>query len=225
VNQFKKAVDDVEEDKDVRVVILTGAGEKCFSAGFDVSDEANGEEIAEKGRALWQKIERFSKPVIASLNGFAMGGGLELAMCCHFRIMVDTPKNMVGLTELNLGLLPGWGGTQTLVKLVGKAKALDMIMFSKRIDAKEALNMGRVKRTSLPGELKEDTIAFARELAKRPPLAVRGVLQAMSTGEYEGTIKGWEVEAKCASRALGSADAQEGFKAFFEKRTPEFKGE
>lgn len=224
MNQFEKAVDEVETDKEVRVVILTGAGEKCFSAGFDVSDAVNVAEISKKGRILWQRIDQFSKPIIAALNGFAMGGGLELAMCCHFRIMAGHPKNKIGLTELNLGILPGWGGTQTLARIVGKPKALEMILLSERIDAKKALEIGLINRVSTPENLEKDTLALAEKLAERPPIAVAGVLKAMSAGEYEGRTKGWEVEAHYTELTSQSADAQEGFMAFFEKRTPKFKG-
>ena len=106
---FERVLDAVENDSDVRVVIITGAGEKCFSAGFDVSDAANSKKTSPKARELWRRVDRFPKPVIAAINGYALGGGLELAMCCQFRIMVNTPRAMVGLTELNLGIIPGWG--------------------------------------------------------------------------------------------------------------------
>lgn len=225
INQFETAVDEVENDKAVRVVILTGAGKKCFSAGFDVGDAVNVIEISRKGRILWQRIDQFPKPVIAALNGFALGGGLELAMCCHFRIMADHPNNKIGLTELNLGILPGWGGTQTLSRIVGKTRALEMILFSERIDAKQALAVGLINRVSTPENLEKDTLALAEKLAERPPIAVTGVLKAMSAGEYEGRTKGWAVEAHYTELASHSADAQEGFMAFFEKRTPKFKGE
>ena len=137
--EFEKTLDAVEKDPDVRVVIITGAGEKCFSAGLDVGDAGNAHKTSPKARELWRRIDRFAKPVIAAINGSALGGGLELAMCCQFRIMVDAPQAMVGLTELNLGIIPGWGGTQRLPLLVGKTKALEMILFSKKIDAAEAL--------------------------------------------------------------------------------------
>ena len=225
INQFEKAIEAVEADKSIRVVVLTGAGEKCFSAGFDVSDAVNTDEISRKGRVLWQKVDRFPKPVIAAINGFALGGGLELAMCCHFRIMADHPKNKVGLTELNLGILPGWGGTQNLARLVGKGRALDMILFSERIDAQKALEIGLITRISTPEDLIGDAMAFAEKLAARPPIAVSGVLQAMSAGEYEGRQTGWEVEARHAALCGESSDSTEGFTAFLEKRAPQFKGE
>ena len=183
VEEFEQAVDALENDRDTRVVILTGAGEKCFSAGFDVTDAANATSISPKARALWERIDRFAKPVIAAINGYALGGGLELAMACHFRIMVDAPRATVGLTELNLGIIPGWGGSQRLPRLVGRAKALDMILFSKTIDAREALKIGLVNRVSAPGKLMDDALEFAQKLAERPPIAVSCVLKAMAAGE------------------------------------------
>ena len=222
---FEKAVNDVENDKDVRVIIITGADEKCFSAGFDVSDAENAHITSPKGCEIWTKLDRFSKPLIAVINGFAMGGGLELALSCHFRIMVDDPKATVGLTELNLGIVPGWGGTQRLMNVVGKAKALDMILFSKRLDAKEALEIGLVNQISTPERLMDDALELAQKLAKRPPIAVGCVLKAMSTGVYEGTDKGLEMEREGAAIVSQSKDLIEGFTAFLEKREPVFKGE
>ncbi|RLC00532.1 MAG: enoyl-CoA hydratase [Deltaproteobacteria bacterium] len=221
---FEKAVDDVEADKEVRVVILTGAGEKCFSAGFDVSDAANSHETSPKGRDLWRQIDRFPKPVIAAINGFALGGGLELAMCCQFRIMADGPKVLLGLTELNLGIIPGWGGTQRLPLIVGKAKALDMILFSKKIDAKEALEIGLVNQISPPEKLMEDVFAFAERLAQRPPIAVSCVLKAISAGSYQSLDKGLAVETEGSKIVGQSNDCIEGFTAFLEKRDPVFTG-
>lgn len=225
MNDFMKVVDEVENDKEVRVVVLTGAGEKCFSAGFDVSDAANGAEIGAKGIETWRKIHRFPKPVIAAINGFAMGGGLELALCCHFRVMAEGPKITVGLTELNLGIIPGWGGTQTLMGVVGKARAMDMILFSKRLNAQEALDIGLITKKSTPESLMEDTMALAQQLVKRPPIAVSCVLKAMSANEYEGLDKGWEVEGEGSKIVSASKDCQEGFTAFLEKREPVFTGE
>ena len=225
MEDFEKAVDEIETDKDVRVLILTGGGEKCFSAGFDVSDAANAHITSPKGREIWTRLDRFTKPVIAAINGFAMGGGLELALSCHFRIMVDDPKATIGLTELNLGIIPGWGGTQRLTRLVGKAQALDMILFSKRIDAKEALSIGLINQISTKDRLMEDTLVFAEILAKRPPLAVRSVLRAISTFDYSGLEEGLKVEEEGSAIVGQSKDCVEGFSAFLDKREPVFTGE
>jgi enoyl-CoA hydratase/carnithine racemase len=222
---FEKAIDDVEADKDVRVVVLTGAGEKCFSAGFDVSDAANSHETSPKGCALWRRIDRFPKPVIAAINGFALGGGLELALCCQFRIMADAPKVMLGLTELNLGIIPGWGGTQRLPLVVGKAKALDMILFSKKLGAQEAREIGLVNQISTPENLMADVFAFAEKLAQRPPIAVSCVLNAVSTGSYEGLDEGLRMETEGSKIVGASKDCIEGFTAFLEKRDAVFTGE
>ena len=222
---FEKVIDDVETDKDVRVVILTGAGEKCFSAGFDVSDAANGHHTSPKGCALWRRIDRFPKPVVAAINGFALGGGLELALCCQFRIMSDGPKVKLGLTELNLGIIPGWGGTQRLPLVVGKAKALDMMLFSKKINAQEALDIGLVNQISTPENLMADVFAFAGKLAQRPPIAVGCVLKAIAAGSYEGIDEGLRVENDGSKIVAASKDCIEGFTAFLEKREPVFTGE
>lgn len=225
IEEFEDAVNDMESDKSVRVVIITGAGEKCFSAGFDISDAGNTAKIAPIGRNTWRKLDRFTKPVVAAINGFALGGGLELALSCHFRIMVDAPKAKVGLTELNLGIIPGWGGTQRLTMVVGKAKALDMILFSKKIGALEALDMGLINRISTPEKLMEDTLEFAQKLALRPPVAVSYVLKAISAGIYEGVDEGLEIEVEGTDAVGGTKDAVEGFTAFLEKRDPVFTGE
>jgi enoyl-CoA hydratase/carnithine racemase len=224
MQDFEKAIDRIENDQEVRVVIITGAGEKCFSAGFDVTDAANSNQISPKGRELWRRLDRFPKPVIAAINGYALGGGLELAISCQFRIMVNAPEAMVGLTELNLGIIPGWGGTQRLPRLIGKAKALDMILFSKKIKATEALKIGLVNQVSVPEKLMDDTLAFANQLAKRPPIAVSCVLKAMAAGAYEGLDAGLKVEEEGSKIVGQSQDCKEGFSAFLEKRKPVFKG-
>ena len=225
LKEFEQALEAVETDLNIRVLILTGAGKKCFSAGYDVTDAANADRISPLARGLWERIDRFERPVIAAINGFALGGGLELAMACHFRIMVDTPRAKVGLTELNLGIIPGWGGSQRLPRLVGRAKALDMILFSKTVNAGEALEMGLVNRVSSPERLMDDAFAFAEQLADRPPIAVSCVLRAMSTGDYEGLEKGLQMEAEGSLQVRETKDRLEGFKAFLEKRKPLFRGE
>ena len=225
MTDFEKALNEIEDDKDVRVLILTGAGEKCFSAGFDISDAANSHITSPKGRELWTRLDQFAKPVIAAINGFAMGGGLELALSCHFRIMVDEPKATIGLTELNLGIIPGWGGTQRLTRVVGKARALDMILFSKRVDAKEALSIGLINQVSTKEKLMDDAIAFAEVMTKRPPLAVTAVLKAISAFDYNGLEAGLKVEEDGSAIVGKSKDCVEGFTAFLEKRDPVFTGE
>ena len=224
IQDFEMVLDAVENDTDVRAVIITGAGEKCFSAGFDVSDAGNSQKTSPKARQLWRRVDRFPKPVIAAINGHALGGGLELAMCCQFRIMVDAPEARVGLTELNLGIIPGWGGTQRLPQLVGKAKALDMILFSRKISASEALKAGLINQLSAPGRLMDDALALAEKLAKRPPLAVSWVLRSIAAGTYEGLDAGLKVEGEGSKIVGQSEDRKEGFSAFLEKREPKFKG-
>ncbi|MGD2097076.1 MAG: enoyl-CoA hydratase-related protein [Desulfobacterales bacterium] len=224
VQDFEKALGAVEDDSEVRVVIITGAGDKCFSAGFDVKDAGNAHQISPKARELWRRIDRFPKPVIAAINGYALGGGLELAMCCQFRMMEDVPETRLGLTELHLGIIPGWGGTQRLPLLVGKAKALDMILFSRKIGAAEALGAGLVNQLSAPGRLMDDALAFAEKLARRPPLAVGWVLRSMAAGTYEGLDAGLKVEEEGSKIVGQSDDRKEGFSAFLEKRQPKFTG-
>ena len=224
MEDFEKAVGEIENDKDVRVLVITGGGEKCFSAGFDVSDAANAHITSPKGREIWTRLDRFPKPVIAAINGFAMGGGLELALSCHFRIMVDDPKATIGLTELNLGIIPGWGGTQRLTRIVGKAKALDMILFSKRVDAKEAFSIGLINQISTRDKLMDDAMAFAEILSKRPPLAVGAVLTAVAAFDYSGWEAGLKAEEEGSAVVGQSKDCVEGFTAFLEKREPVFTG-
>lgn len=223
--QFQRAIQEVEVDSDVRVVVITGSGEKFFSAGFDVKDVANAHKTSPMARGLWTKIDRFTKPVIAAINGHAMGGGLELALCCHFRIMAEDPSFRLGLTELNLGIIPGWGGTQRLPRLVGRARALDMILFSKTVDANQALEMGLVDKIVPTEKLMEETNSLAQRLCERPPIAVQWVLKAMGTGLYEGIEQGLQVEADGSVAVRNTKDREEGFKAFLEKRKPVFRGE
>ena len=224
MDEFEKAIDEVESDEDTRVLIITGGGDKCFSAGLDVNDAANMHKIRPKARETWMRIDRFSKPVIACINGFALGGGLELALCCHFRIMADDPRITVGLTELNLGIMPGWGGTQRLTRIVGKSKALDMILFSKKINAKEALQIGLIDQIAKKETLLDDVMVLAETLAKRPPIAVGCVLKAISAFEYEGLEAGLKIEGDGCAVVAQSNDREEGFRAFLEKREPVFKG-
>ncbi len=221
---FERALDKVESDSDTRVVVITGAGEKCFSAGFDVSDTDNASQTNPLICELWTRVDRFPKPTVAAINGYALGGGCELALACHFRIMVDHPKARIGLPELNLGVIPGWGGTQRMSRLIGKARALDLILFSKLLNAAEAFDIGLVNQVSAPGQLMDDALKFAGRLAERPPIAVRYILEAMAVGDYEGIDAGLKVELESARTLVQTEDAREGMTAFLEKRDPVFTG-
>jgi enoyl-CoA hydratase/carnithine racemase len=222
--EFEKALDTIEENHDTRVVIITGAGDKCFSAGFDVNDAGNADKTSPLICSLWTRVDHFQKPVIAAINGYALGGGCELALASHFRLMVDLPKARIGLTELNLGLIPAWGGTQRMSRLIGRAKALDLILFSKKIAAPEALAIGLIDKVSAPGQLMSDARAFAAQLAERPPIAVRCILKAMAEGAYHGIEAGLTAELESARVLHQTEDAREGITAFLEKRAPVFTG-
>jgi enoyl-CoA hydratase/carnithine racemase len=218
------AVIELEQSKDTRVVIITGAGDKGFSAGMDVTDVANLDK-GPNGNDIFNHIERFPKPVIAAINGYALGGGCELALVCHFRFMTDNPKAVIGCPELNLGIIPGWGGIQRLPRLLGKSKGLDMILFSKRLSGQEALAIGLVDRVVPAADLTKEAMAFAVALAKRPPLAVRAVLNGMSVGLEKGLEEGLRVDREWAKKLTQSKDATEGITAFLQKREPVFIGE
>ncbi|MFA6034463.1 MAG: enoyl-CoA hydratase-related protein [Myxococcota bacterium] len=223
LEDINKALDEIETDGDIRVAIITGAGEKAFSAGFDITDAARADLALHTGQGTWTRLDRFMKPTIAAINGFALGGGCELALACHFRIMSDNPKAVMGLTELNLGIIPAWGGTVRLTNLLGRSKALDMILFSKKLTAGEAMETGLVDKVS--GDVMKDALELAEKIAERPPIAVRCVLKAMDGLAYNGLNEGLKCERDGVKTAGRSSDAQEGFAAFFERRKPVFKGE
>ncbi len=219
-----RAFAEIETDRGTRVVVITGAGEKGFSAGMDVSDVGNlhnGPDAIE----LFNRIDRCPRPVIAAINGYCLGGGCELALACHFRLMSDSPGAKIGCPELNLGITPGWGGIQRMARLLGKPKALDLILFSRRLTAAEALDAGLVDRVFPAGEFMDRAMEFASALAKRPPLAVTAVLRGMEAGIEMGIEEGLRVDREWSSKVASSADAREGFIAFSQKREPAFTGE
>ncbi len=223
--ELNQAIIGLEQNKETRVVIITGAGEKgFFSVGMDVTDIANVRK-GPNGNDIFTRIEHLTKPTIASINGHALGGGCELALACHFRLMTDSPKATIGCPELNLGITPGWGGIQRLPRLIGRSKALDMILFSKRLLPQEALAIGLVDRVFPRAELAKETMAFALALTKRPPIAVSAVLNGMAIGLEKGIEEGIRVDREWASKVAESNDAKEGFAAFLQKREPIFKGE
>jgi enoyl-CoA hydratase/carnithine racemase len=223
LEDINKALNELEEDKNVRVVIFTGSGEKAFCAGFDLTDASRADLSLLVGQGTWTRIDRLCKPTIAAINGFAFGGGCELALACHFRIMSENPKAQIGLTELNLGIIPGWGGTVRMTKLLGRSKALDLILFSKKIGAAEALEAGLINKSSL--DVMKDALELAERIAERPPVAVSCVLKAMDSLNYNGLNEGLKLERDGIKTVGRSADAREGFAAFFERRKPVFKGE
>ena len=222
--ELNQAIIELEQSKETRVVIITGTGNMAFSVGMDVTDIANIRK-GPNGNDIFSRIDRLSKPVIASINGHALGGGCELALVCHFRFMTDNPKATIGCPELNLGITPGWGGIQRLPRLLGRSKALDMILFSKRLLPQEALAIGLVDRVFPRAELMKETLAFALGLTKRPPIAVSAVLNGMAVGLEKGIEEGIRVDREWANKIGQSNDAKEGFAAFLGKREPVFKGE
>jgi enoyl-CoA hydratase/carnithine racemase len=222
--ELDQLVTEVEKSKDTRVVIVTGSGEKAFCAGMDVSDIANIDK-GPNGIDVYNRIERSTKPFIAAINGHALGGGCELAMACHFRFMTDNPKAAIGCPELNLGIIPGWGGVQRLPKIVGKSKALDLIFFSKRLTPQDALAIGLVDKVVPVADLMKAAMDFAIAISKRPPLAVSAVLEGMAIGLEKGMDAGLASDKKWIEKLKTSGDAVEGMTAFFEKREPNFKGE
>ena len=222
--ELDHAIGILETSRDTRAIIITGAGEKGFCAGMDVADIANINK-GPNGNDVFNRIERLPKPVIAAINGYALGGGCELAMVCHFRLIGDSARTIIGLPEVNLGITPGWGGIQRLPRIIGKSKALEMILFSKRLSPQEALALGLVDRVVPSAELMKEAMALAVTLSKRPPLAVQAVLEGMHVGFEKGLQEGLLVDREWSRKLGQSKDAVEGMTAFFEKREPVFKGE
>jgi len=216
-----------EKDKAVRAIIVTGAGERGFSAGFDLKTAGtpDGEKAMSRGQEVFGRIEKYHKPVIAAINGFALGGGCELAMACHFRIMLNSQQVVMGQPEIDRGIIPGWGGTQRLPRLVGKTKAFDMLLLGTRVNAEEALRIGLVTKLSQPGQLMNDAREMAKALAKKAPIAMEIILGAVTRGLETTTDQGIKIELEGSQRVSKTKDAVEGAMAFIEKREPVYKGE
>ena len=227
IQELHEAFAEVKEDGEVKIVILTGTGEKAFVAGADISEFADfsaeeGKQLAANGQEkLFDYVANFPKPVIAAVNGFALGGGLELAMSAHFRIASDNAK--MGLPEVSLGVIPGYGGTQRLPQLVGKGRAMEMIMTAKMIDARQALEYNLVNHVTTPGEL----IGFAEDIAakimKNSPVAISQAIKAINAN-YEAGVNGFEVEIDGFGKSFGTEDFKEGTTAFLNKRKAQFPG-
>ena len=214
------------KDAAVRVVVLTGAGAKAFVAGADIAEmntltPVQGRDFSLLGQRLMRRIERLNKPVIAMVNGFALGGGLELAMACHLRIAADSAK--LGQPEINLGLIPGFGGTQRLLRLAGRAATLELCLLGAPIDAARAQQLGIVNRVVPSAELEAEAGKIATQLANAAPLALRGMLDAVNVGGECGIEEGLEYESAQFGLMFSTQDMREGTAAFLERRKPEFR--
>ncbi|MEK7715068.1 MAG: enoyl-CoA hydratase-related protein [candidate division NC10 bacterium] len=225
VTDLNAALTSVEDDASVRAVIITGAGDKIFCAGADLGSAFSGGNVdtfIRFGNSVMRKIERFPKPVIAAINGHALGGGCEIAMACHFRILKESAR--MGQTESNLGIIPGYGGTQRLPRLVGRTKALEFLILGTQVPAQECLALGLATRLSKDGETLNDAKALARQIAKRPPVATRLIIEAVDEGLEAPIDKATDIEVRAFLKTLKTEDASEGIQAFFAKREPQFKG-
>ncbi len=227
ITELSHAFKVLEEDSVIKVIILTGSGEKAFVAGADISEFAHfsvneGGSLARKGQEmLFDFVENLSTPVIAAINGFALGGGLELAMSCHFRIASNNAK--MGLPEVSLGVIPGYGGTQRLPQLVGKGKAMELIMTAAMISADEAKNCGLVNHTTTLEELLPLAEKLASKIMRNSSVAISGAIKAVNANFKDG-INGFDTEISEFGACFGTADFKEGTTAFLEKRKPSFSG-
>ncbi|MFD0726068.1 enoyl-CoA hydratase/isomerase family protein [Lysobacter brunescens] len=221
------AFDAAAADQAVRVVVLTGSGPKAFVAGADIAEmsgltPAEARDFSLRGTRMMRRVEKMPKPVIAMVNGFALGGGLELAMCCHLRIAAETAK--VGQPEINLGLIPGFGGTQRLLRLAGRAATLELCLLGTPIDAARAAQLGIVNRVVPAAELQAETIKVAEQLAASAPLALRGMIDCINVGGECGLEEGLEYESAQFGLTFSTEDMREGTHAFLARRKPRFTG-
>jgi len=227
IEELSNAIDEINTNPEIRSAIITGSGAKAFVAGADISEFASldakgGKALAQKGQDLvFSKIENSSKPIVAAVNGFALGGGCELAMSCHFRIASDNAK--FGQPEVNLGLIPGYGGTQRLVQLIGKGRANELLMTGNMIDANTAMQYGLVNRVVSPEELLATVKATLTIINSKAPLAIAGCIKA-SNAVFDETQNGYNLEINIFGELFDTADAKEGASAFLEKRKANFTG-
>jgi enoyl-CoA hydratase len=227
IKELAMAFKTLEGDKEIKVIILTGSGEKAFVAGADISEFANfsekeGGKLAAKGqKLLFDLIENLSTPVIAAINGFALGGGLELAMSCHFRVASDNAR--MGLPEVSLGVIPGYGGTQRLPQLIGKGRAMEMIMTAGMINGEQALNYGLVNYVVPQEELLDLCEKLASKIANNSSVAIGHAIKAINSG-FKHDSNGYATEIKAFGECFGTADFEEGTTAFLEKRKANFPG-
>lgn len=224
MNELNKVLDEIDSNDEIKAVILTGAGQKAFVAGADIGEfvglgKEEGQALAKKGQDIFFRIENNRKPVVAAVNGFALGGGCELAMSCHFRIAGENAK--FGQPEVNLGLIPGYGGTQRLVQLIGKGRALELLLTGNMVDAPTALQYGLVNQVVPPEELLNKASSILQTITAKAPLALSKCITAANAAYTE---KGYQTEVKAFGDCFATEDMKEGTAAFLEKRKPSFTG-
>jgi enoyl-CoA hydratase len=217
VEELGKAFEEARRDASARVVILTGSGDKAFAAGADIGeiaglDEVSGREFSRRGQGVFDAIESLGKPVIAAINGYALGGGCELAMACTIRVASD--RAVLGQPEVKLGLIPGYGGTQRLARLIGKSRAFRLLLTGETVSAQDALTLGLVDIVEPAASMMARAQLLARQIAENAPLAVKLCIDAVNHGD----------EASLFGKACATEDMKEGTRAFLEKRTPQFRG-
>jgi enoyl-CoA hydratase len=226
MSELGEAMDEVYRNAAIKSVIITGSGQKAFVAGADISEflglkASEGIELARRGQNIFFKIENCPKPVVAAVNGFALGGGCELAMACHFRLASENAK--FGQPEVNLGLIPGYGGTQRLVQLIGKGRAMEFLMSGSMIDANMALQFGLVNYVVPSGELLEKSTSILTVINSKAPVAVSKCIQSANS-VFNKDKNGFEIEINCFGECFDTEDMKEGATAFIEKRKPNFSG-
>src|SRR5438105_3337913 len=227
MEELRSAFHDIKADKSIRVVIFTGAGEKAFIAGADIGelskhDAVSGKEYTHRGQSVLNLIENLGKPVIACLNGFALGGGCEIAMACTMRLASDNAK--LGQPEVKLGIIPGYGGSQRLPRLVGKGSAMQLVLAGEMVTAQEALRMGLVNEVVPAAELISRAEALAQKIVANAPVAVQYAMEAVNKGMEMTLSEGLYLEATLFGLCCATEDKKEGTTAFLEKRAPQFKG-
>jgi len=226
IEELQNALEEVRNNNEIKGVIITGAGDKAFAAGADIEeisklDEFSARKFAERGQQVFNEIEECEKPVVAAVNGYALGGGCELAMACHFRTASDNAR--FGQPEVNLGLIPGYGGTQRLTRLVGRGRALELMLTGNQISAEQALDFGLVNYVFGSNELKVRTYDILRKIISKGPIALSMVIDSVNSVNNSGQ-NGYETEANNFSICCKSKDFREGTTAFLEKRKPNFTG-
>lgn len=225
MGELEDAIISLENDSSVKAVIITGSGQKAFVAGADISEfngltKEEGMDLAKRGQEIFFKIENAAKPIVAAINGYALGGGCELAMACHFRIASENAQ--FGQPEVTLGLIPGYGGTQRLVQLVGKGRALELLLTGNLINAETALRYGLVNQIVKQEELLEETKSILQAIINKAPIAISHCIKAVNAGINKNN--GYDVEMEAFGECFATEDMKEGASAFLERRKPVFTG-